>query len=119
MLLIDLEDLKTSLNFIQEHAKSLSADYGRISASSIAAIRRRLILIEQEGQSEFFGEPALEFGDLIQVQNNEGVVNIMAAEKLMLTPKTYSIFLLWLMSELFENLPEVGDLDKPKMVSFF
>ncbi len=119
LLLIDLEDLKTSLNFVQENAKTLRNDYGQISTASVSAIRRRLMLVEQEGQSDFFGEPSLEFEDLMQTEDGRGVINILAADQLMMTPKTYAIFLLWLMSELFENMPEVGDLEKPKMVLFF
>lgn len=119
LLLIDLDDLKTSLNFVQENSKTLSNDYGQISSASVSAIRRRLMLIEQEGQSAFFGEPSLEFDDLIETKDDCGIINILAAEQLMMTPKTYSIFLLWLMSELFENLPEIGDPNKPTMVLFF
>ncbi len=119
LLLIDLDDLKTSLTFIQNHSAELSNEYGRISAASVSAIRRRLLLLEQEGLEAFFGEPAMMFEDLIQTEGDQGVVNILAADRLMQSPKTYVIFLLWLISELFENLPEIGDPDKPVMVLFF
>ncbi|WP_049723388.1 helicase HerA-like domain-containing protein [Gilvimarinus polysaccharolyticus] len=119
LLLIDLNDLKTSLSFIQENSADVQKVYGRISSASIAAIRRRLILLEQEGLESFFGEPSLEFSDLIATHNNRGIINVLDARSLMNTPKTYAIFLLWLMSELFENLPEVGDPEKPVMVLFF
>lgn len=120
LLLINLDDLKTSLNFVQENSDSLSSEYGRISSASVSAIRRRLLLIEQEGLDSFFGEPAIEFEDLVKTSNNNrGMVNILAADSLMSSPKTYSIFLLWLMSELFEHLPEIGDPDKPVLALFF
>ena len=118
-LLLDLNDLKTSLSFIQENSADIQKSYGRISSASIAAIRRRLLLLEQEGLEAFFGEPSLEFDDLITTDNARGTINILDARSLMNTPKTYAIFLLWLMSELFENLPEVGDPDQPVMVLFF
>lgn len=119
LLLLDLNDLTTSLNFVQQNAKELQAEYGRVSASSVAAIKRRLLLLEQENLSEFFGEPSLEFTDLIAEQNGAGIINILDARTLMQSPKTYAVFLLWLMSELYENLPEVGDPDQPVMVLFF
>lgn len=120
LLLINLDDLKTSLNFVQENSKSLSSEYGRISSASVSAIRRRLLLVEQEGLEDFFGEPAIEFEDLVKATNNkQGMVNILSAESLMSSPKSYSIFLLWLMSELFENLPEIGNPEKPVLALFF
>lgn len=119
LLLIDLNDLKTSLNFVLEHSAELSQDYGRISSASVSAIRRRLLLLEQEGLDSFFGEPSIEFNDLIKVENQRGVINLLSAEGIMSTPKTYTIFLLWLMSELFENLPEIGDPEKPILALFF
>lgn len=119
LLLINLDDLKTSLNFIQENSKDISNEYGRISSASVSAIRRRLLLLEQEGLEGFFGEPSVEFDDLIKINNKRGIINLLSAEGIMSTPKTYAIFLLWLMSELFENLPEIGDPDKPVLVLFF
>ncbi|UTF58603.1 helicase HerA-like domain-containing protein [Gilvimarinus sp. DA14] len=119
LLLLDLNDLTTSLNFVQQNAKELQAEYGRVSAASVAAIKRRLLLLQQENLSNFFGEPALDFGDLIAQQNGAGVINILDASTLMQSPKTYAVFLLWLMSELYEHLPEVGDPEKPVMVLFF
>lgn len=119
LLLINLDDLKTSLNFIQEHSQELSGDYGRISSASVSAIRRRLLLLEQEGLEDFFGEPSIEFDDLIEMSNERGMINLLSAEGIMSTPKTYAIFLLWLMSELFENLPEIGDPEKPVLALFF
>lgn len=119
LLLIDLNDLKTSLNFIQEHSSEISADYGKISMASVSAIRRRLLLLEQENLQCFFGEPSINFQDLIQTDTKHGVINILAADKLMTSPKTYATFLLWLLSELFEHLPEIGDPEKPVLALFF
>jgi len=120
LLLIDLKDLRALLTFAAENAKSVSQRYGLISSTSIAAIQRALLGLEQAGGDQFFGEPALDLTDFLrQDMSGRGVVNILAADKLILKPKLYSTFLLWMLSELFERLPEVGDLDQPKLVFFF
>jgi DNA helicase HerA-like ATPase len=119
-LLLDLDDLRALLGFAAEHRKDISTDYGLVSAPSIGAIQRALLRLEQDGGEQFFGEPALELSDLMRTDpNGRGVVNILAADQLILRPRLYSSFLLWLLSELFENLPEVGDLEKPKLVFVF
>ncbi|MFO1388090.1 helicase HerA-like domain-containing protein [Cellvibrio sp.] len=120
LLLLDLKDLRSMLNFVGENAKQFTTSYGNISAASIGAIQRALMALEQEGGDNFFGEPMLNIQDLLQTDTRgRGVINILAADKLMLAPKVYATFLLWLLSELFEQLPEVGDLEKPKLVFFF
>jgi len=120
LLLLDLEDLRALLGLIAEERKDISTSYGLVSTQSIGAIQRALLRLEQEGADLFFGEPALELSDLIRTTTDgRGVVNILAADQLILKPKLYSSFLLWLLSELFETLPEVGDLDKPKLVFVF
>ncbi|MBK9316096.1 MAG: DUF853 domain-containing protein [Acidobacteria bacterium] len=120
MLLLDLKDLRAMLQYVGDNAKSLITEYGNVSAASVGAIQRRLLEIEQQGGEIFFGEPALNIMDLIQTDSDgRGIVNILAADKLMQAPKLYSTFLLWMLSELFENLPEIGDPEKPKMVFFF
>lgn len=120
LLLLDLDDLRALLSFVSENIKEVSSHYGLVSAQSISAIQRALLSLDREGGTHFFGEPALELVDLMRTDlNGRGVVNILAADKLILNPRLYSSFLLWLLSELFENLPEVGDLDKPKLVFFF
>lgn len=120
MLLLDLKDLQAMLGFVGENAKELTLKYGNVSAASIGAIQRGLLGLEESGGSHFFGEPALNIADLLQSDSSgRGVINILAAEKLMQSPKIYSTFLLWLLSELFEQLPEAGDIDKPKLVFFF
>ena len=120
LLLLDLEDLRALLGLIAEERKDVSTSYGLVSVQSIGAIQRALLRLEQEGAELFFGEPALELADLMRTTTDgRGVVNILAADQLILKPKLYSSFLLWLLSELFENLPEVGDLDKPKLVFVF
>ncbi|MDG1287328.1 MAG: DUF853 domain-containing protein [Rickettsiales bacterium] len=119
MLLLDLKDLRAMLNFIAENARELN-EYGHISKASVGAVQRNLLQLESEGAEAFFGEPALEIADLMRTtRDGRGIVNILAADELMRAPKTYSTFLLWLLSELFETLPEVGDPDKPKLVFFF
>ena len=119
-LLIDLKDLQALLREIAEHASEYSTQYGNIAKQSVAAIQRSLLVLEEAGGDIFFGEPALDLADFMQLDNSgQGVVNILNATKLFLTPTLYSTFLLWLLSELFETLPEVGDLDKPKLVFFF
>jgi DNA helicase HerA-like ATPase len=120
LLLLDLADLRSMLGFAAENAKTISTKYGLISAQSVAAIQRGVLKLEQDGAEQFFGEPALELADLMrQDMSGHGVINVLAAEKLILKPRLYSTFLLWLLSELFEQMPEVGDLDQPKMVFFF
>jgi uncharacterized protein len=120
LLLLDLDDLRALLNLIVEERKDISTSYGLVSAQSVGAIQRALLRLEQEGGSHFFGEPALELHDLMRTTTNgRGVVGILAADQLILKPRLYSSFLLWLLSELFETLPEVGDLDKPKLVFVF
>ncbi len=120
LLLLDLKDLTTTLKFIGDNAKQLKSDYGNISSASVGAIRRKLLELEDSGADEFFGEPQLDLWDLIRVDSNgRGNINILAADKLMMKPKLYATFLLWLISELFEDLPEVGDQDKPRFVFFF
>jgi DNA helicase HerA-like ATPase len=120
MLLLDLKDLQSMLGFVGEKSKDLTLKYGNVSAASIGAIQRGLLALEEGGGVSFFGEPALNITDLLQSDpSGRGVINILAADKLMLSPKIYSTFLLWLLSELFEQLPEVGDVEKPKLVFFF
>ncbi len=120
LLLLDLKDLRTTLQHVGDNAKAFKTQYGNISAASVGAIQRGLLALEQEGGDRFFGEPALNIADLIQTDaKGRGVVNILAADKLMSAPKLYSTLLLWLLAELFEELPEVGDPPKPKLVFFF
>ncbi|HEX5307440.1 MAG TPA: helicase HerA-like domain-containing protein [Dyella sp.] len=120
LLLLDLADLRSMLSSASENAKAISAQYGLISPTSIAAIQRSLLKLEQDGADQFFGEPALDLVDLMrQDMSGRGVINVLAADQLIMKPKLYSTFLLWLLSELFEQLPEVGDLDQPKLVFFF
>ncbi len=119
LLLLDLKDLRALLSWVGENASQFTTDYGNISPASIGAIQRGLLSLEQQGGDRFFGEPALALDDLMQTDNGKGVINILAADKLLSSPRLYSTFLLWLLSELFENLPEVGDRDKPKLVFFF
>ncbi len=120
LLLLDLKDLQAMLKYAGENAKQFTTEYGNISAASIGAIQRGLVAIEEQGGDQFFGEPALNLDDLIQTDaKGQGIVNVLAADRLMQSPKLYSTFLLWLLAELFERLPEVGDVDKPKLVFFF
>lgn len=120
MLLLDLKDLQAMLNWMKDERKNLEDEYGGISEASIAAIQRRLMMLEQEGADNFFGEPALDLNHLMQITlEGTGVINILDATTLVSQPKLYAIFLLWLIAELFENLPEQGDADKPKLVFFF
>jgi DNA helicase HerA-like ATPase len=120
LLLLDLKDLRAMLAFVAENSKSLTIEYGNVSAASVGAIQRRLLELEQQGGDKFFGEPALDINDLMQTdEKGRGVINILAADKLMQSPKLYATFLLWMLAELFEDLPEVGDLEKPKIVFFF
>ena len=120
LLLLDLEDLQAMLAYVAENAAALSAKYGNVTKASVGAIQRQLLQLESQGGGAFFGEPALDIADFIALdEQGRGVVNILAADKLMQSPKLYATFLLWLLSELFESLPEVGDPDKPKLVFFF
>ncbi|MBM3372765.1 MAG: DUF853 family protein [Betaproteobacteria bacterium] len=120
LLLLDLKDLRAMLQHVGDNAKQFTTQYGNISAASIGAIQRGLLEVEQQGGDRFFAEPALNIQDLMQTDaRGRGVINILAADKLMHSPKLYATFLLWMLSELFEQLPEVGDPDKPKLVFFF
>ena len=119
LLLLDLKDLRAMLAHVGEHAKEFTTDYGNISAASVGAIQRGLLQIEAQGGDRFFGEPMLDINDLMQTVDGRGVVNILAADKLMQSPRLYATFLLWMLSELFEQLPEIGDPDQPKLVFFF
>ena len=119
LLLLDLKDLRAMVQHVGERAKEFTTEYGNVSAASIGAIQRALLTLEEQGGEQFFGEPMLDINDLMQTDDGKGIVNILAADKLMSSPRLYSTFLLWLLSELFEQLPEVGDLDKPKLVFFF
>jgi len=119
LALLDLKDLRAMLQHVGENAKDFTTQYGNISAASVGAIQRGLLQIEQQGGDRFFGEPMLDIADFMQAVDGRGVVNIMAADRLMTAPRLYATFLLWMLSELFETLPEVGDLEKPKLVFFF
>jgi DNA helicase HerA-like ATPase len=120
LLLLDLKDLRAMMQNVADNATQLRAQYGNVSAASIGAIQRNLLTLEEQGADKFFGEPALNIDDLIQANGKgHGVINILSADKLIHSPKIYATFLLWLLSELFEQLPEVGDLEKPKLVFFF
>jgi len=119
LLLLDTKDLRAMLQHVGENAAQFTTAYGNISAASIGAIQRGLLTLESQGADRFFGEPMLDIADLMQVAGGKGVVNILAADKLMTAPKLYSTFLLWMLAELFEKLPEVGDPEKPKLVFFF
>ena len=120
LLLLDVDDLRALLTYVADNRKDISTQYGLVSTSSVAAIQRALLSLEREGANNLFGEPALDLNDLMRTDTNgRGVISILSADQLILKPRLYSSFLLWLLSELFENLPEVGDLDKPKMVFVF
>ena len=119
LALLDLKDLRAMLAHVGENARAYTTEYGNVSAASIGAIQRGLLVVEQQGGDRFFGEPMLDIHDLMQTVSGLGVVNILAAEKLMASPRLYGTFLLWMLSELFETLPEVGDVEKPKLVFFF
>jgi DNA helicase HerA-like ATPase len=119
LLLLDFKDLRSMLQYVAENSSEFSTAYGNVSRATIGAIQRSLIELEQQGAEDFFGEPAVQLVDFMQTIGGKGVINILAADKLINSPKLYSTFLLWLLSELFEMLPEAGDLDKPKMVFFF
>ena len=119
MLLLDLKDLQAMLDWTSKHAKEYTTKYGNISAQTIGAIQRALLQLETQGADKFFGEPSFDIYDLIQTEGGKGVMSVLAADKLMMQPKLYSTFLLWLLSELYSTLPEVGDMDLPKLVFFF
>ncbi|MFG5776041.1 helicase HerA-like C-terminal domain-containing protein [Comamonas sp. J-3] len=119
LLLLDLKDLRTMLTYVGDNAKQFTTEYGNISSASVGAIQRGLLQIEQQGGDQFFGEPMLNIDDMMQTVGNKGVVNILAADKLMQSPRLYSTFLLWMLSDLYEKLPEIGDPEKPKLVFFF
>jgi DNA helicase HerA-like ATPase len=119
LLVLDTKDLRAMLQHVGDNAAQFTTAYGNISAASIGAIQRGLVALESQGADRFFGEPMLDIADLMQVEGGKGVVNILAADRLMSSPKLYSTFLLWMLAELFEQLPEVGDPEKPKLVFFF
>ena len=119
LLLDDLKDLRSVLDYVSQHAKEYTTQYGNVSTASIGAIQRALLQLESQGADKFFGEPSFDIYDFLQTEGGRGVMNVLAADKLMMQPKLYSTFLLWLMSELYSTLPEVGDLDLPKLVFFF
>ena len=119
LLLIDVKDLRSMLDWVSQHAKEYTTKYGNISSATIGAIQRALLQLESQGADKFFGEPSFDIYDLMQTEGGKGVMNVLAADKLMLQPKLYSTFLLWLLSELYTTLPEVGDMELPKLVFFF
>lgn len=119
LLLLDLKDLRAMLQYVGDNASEFTTRYGNVSAASVGAIQRGLLQIEAQGGEQFFGEPMLNIADFMQTEAGRGVVNILSADQLMNSPRLYATFLLWMLSELFEQLPEVGDLDKPKLVFFF
>ena len=119
LLLIDMKDLRLMLDYVAKNAKEFTTTYGTISSVSVGAIQRALLALETEGADQFFGEPSFNVYDFLQTEQGQGVMNVLAADKLMLNPKLYSTFLLWLLSELYTQLPEVGDLELPKLIFFF
>ncbi len=119
LLLIDIKDLRQMLDWVSQHAREYTTKYGNISTATIGAIQRALLQLETQGADKFFGEPSFDIYDLMQTEQGKGVMSVLAADKLMLQPKLYSTFLLWLLSELYSTLPEVGDLPQPKLVFFF
>ena len=119
LLLIDMKDLRAMLDFVGRHAEEFTTAYGNISKASVGAIQRALLTLESQGADKFFGEPNFDVYDLLQCEGGKGIMNVLAADKLMMQPKLYSTFLLWLLSDLYSRLPEVGDLDLPKLVFFF
>ncbi len=119
LLLIDLKDLRAMLNFVGQNAAEYTTKYGNVTSASVGAIQRALLALENQGADKFFGEPAFDIYDLLQCEGGKGIMNVLAADKLMLQPKLYSTFLLWLLSELYATLPEVGEMDLPKLVFFF
>lgn len=119
MLLLNMKDLRALLNYISDNKADISREYGNVTSQSVAAIQRSLLKLERAGADEFFAEPAMDLKDLMKVENGKGLVSVLAADELVNSPALYSTFLLWLLSELFEELPEIGNPDKPKMVFFF
>ena len=119
LLILDLKDLRAMLDYVSQHAKEYTTKYGNISSASVGAIQRALLQLENQGAEKFFGEPSFDIYDLMQTEGGKGIMNVLAADKLMMQPKLYSTFLLWLLSELYSTLPEVGDLPLPKLVFFF
>ena len=119
LLLLDLKDLRSMLAYVSEHAAEYTATYGNVSPASVGAIQRALLSLENQGANQFFGEPAFDINDLFRTRGGKGVMSVLAADKLMLNPKLYSTFLLWLLSDIYAQLPEVGDLELPKLVFFF
>lgn len=119
LLLLDMKDLRAMLQHVGDNAKQFTTEYGNISAASVGAIQRGLMQVEEQGGDKFFGEPMLDIADFMQTVDGKGVINILTADKLMNSPRLYATFLLWMLSELFETLPEIGDPDKPKLVFFF
>ena len=119
LLILDMKDLRSMLDYVSKNASEYTTKYGNISAASVGAIQRALLQLESQGADQFFGEPAFDIYDLMQTEGGKGVMNVLAADKLMMQPKLYSTFLLWLMSELYSTLPEVGDQELPKLVFFF
>ncbi|MEJ3958878.1 helicase HerA-like domain-containing protein [Brachymonas sp. G13] len=119
LLLLDLKDLRSMLQYVGENAKQFTTEYGNISSASVGAIQRGLLQLETQGGDQFFGEPMLDIADLMQTDGGKGMINILASDKLLQAPRLYGSFLLWLLSELFEQLPEIGDPEKPKLVFFF
>ena len=119
LLILDLKDLRSMLDYVSQHAKEYTTSYGNVSAASVGAIQRALLQLETQGANQFFGEPSFDIFDLLQTEGGKGVMSVLAADKLMMQPKLYSTFLLWLLSELYSTLPEVGDLEQPKLVFFF
>ena len=119
LLLLDMKDLRAMLNYVANHASEFTTSYGMVTSASVGAIQRALLTLEAQGADKFFGEPSFDIYDLLQCEAGKGIMNVLAADKLMLQPKLYSTFLLWLMSELYSTLPEVGDMDYPKLIFFF
>lgn len=119
LLILDMKDLRAMLDYVAKHAKEYTTQYGNISTATVGAIQRSLLQLESQGADRFFGEPSFDIFDLLQTENGKGVMSVLAADKLMLQPKLYSTFLLWLMSELYSTLPEVGDQELPRLVFFF
>ena len=119
LLLIDMKDLRSMLAYVSQHASEYTATYGNVSPASVGAIQRALLTLENQGAEKFFGEPSFDIFDLIQCEQGKGVMSVLAADKLMMNPKLYSTFLLWLLSDLYANLPEIGDMELPRLVFFF
>ena len=119
LLILDLKDLRSMLDYVSQHAKEYTTSYGNVSTDSVGALQRALLQVEAQGANQFFGEPSFDIYDLLQTEGGKGVMSVLAADKLMMQPKLYSTFLLWLLSELYSTLPEVGDLELPKLVFFF